>query len=154
MNNFGRIFSLNIFGESHGPMVGITIDGCPPGISLTQEDFTADLKKRSGVNQIGTTSRKEDDIPIFLSGVFNGKTTGAPLTIVFENKNIQSKDYDLQKDIPRPGHADFVASKKFNGFQDYRGGGHFSGRLTVCIVAAGVVAKKVIDHLSGLIIKR
>ena len=148
MNNFGRIFSLNIFGESHGPMVGITIDGCPPGISLTQEDFTADLKKRSGVNQMGTTSRKEDDVPIFLSGVFNGKTTGAPLTIVFENMNIQSKDYDLQKDIPRPGHADFVASKKFNGFQDYRGGGHFSGRLTVCIVAAGVVAKKAITHLS------
>lgn len=148
MNNFGRIFSLNIFGESHGPMVGITIDGCPPGISLTQEDFTADLKKRSGVNQMGTTPRKEDDVPIFLSGVFNGKTTGAPLTIVFENMNIQSKDYDLQKDIPRPGHADFVASKKFNGFQDYRGGGHFSGRLTVCIVAAGVVAKKAITHLS------
>ena len=148
MNNFGRIFSLNIFGESHGLMVGITIDGCPPGISLTQEDFTADLKKRSGVNQMGTTPRKEDDVPIFLSGVFNGKTTGAPLTIVFENMNIQSKDYDLQKDIPRPGHADFVASKKFNGFQDYRGGGHFSGRLTVCIVAAGVVAKKAITHLS------
>ena len=144
MNSFGRIFRLNIFGESHGPMVGITIDGCLPGIELSEVDFEADLLRRKGGIQKGTTPRNEDDLPIFLSGIFNGKTTGAPLTIAFENKNIRSKDYDLQRAIPRPGHADFVASKKFNGFEDYRGGGHFSGRLTVCLVAAGLVAKKLL----------
>jgi len=145
MNSFGRIFRIHIFGESHGPSVGVTIDGCPPGISLTEEDFSEDLERRKGGMQKGTTPRKEDDIPIFVSGVFNNKTTGAPLTILFDNKNVRSSDYEKQMAIPRPGHADFVAGKKFGGFQDYRGGGHFSGRLTVCLVAAGVVAKKILN---------
>jgi len=148
MNSFGRIFRLTIFGESHGPMVGITIDGCPAGLSLTEEDFTPDLERRKGGQQKGTTPRKEDDKPIFITGYFNGRTTGAPLTILFENKNTRSSDYDKIRSIPRPGHADFVAHEKFGKNEDYRGGGHFSGRLTVCLVAAGVIAKKILQNIS------
>lgn len=142
MNRSGKNFRLHIFGESHGPSVGITIDGVLPGIPLSAQDFTDDINRRRGGMAAGTTSRKEDDLPVFLSGIFNGATTGAPLTIVFENHDIRSKDYDQIRQVPRPGHADFVAGKKFNGYQDYRGGGHFSGRLTLCLVAAGVVARK------------
>jgi chorismate synthase len=141
MNSFGRIFRVSIFGESHGENVGVVIDGCPAGISLIEEDFSADLERRKAGAK-GTTPRKEDDVPEIVSGVFNNKTTGAPITILFKNSNTRSADYEKQRAVPRPGHADFVASKKFNGFQDYRGGGHFSGRLTVALVAAGVVAKK------------
>jgi chorismate synthase len=147
MNSFGRLFRLTIFGESHGPMVGISIDGCPAGLSITEEDFGNDLERRKGGQQKGTTPRKEDDKPIFITGYFNGKTTGAPLTILFENKNTRSGDYDKIKSIPRPGHADFVAHEKFGGNEDYRGGGHFSGRLTVCLVAAGVIAKKLLNNI-------
>ena len=147
MNSFGRIFRVTIFGESHGSMVGISIDGCPAGLELNEEDFTPDLERRKGGVQKGTTPRKEDDKPIFITGHFNGKTTGAPLTILFENKNTRSEDYDKIKSIPRPGHADFVAHKKFGENEDYRGGGHFSGRLTVCLVAAGVVAKKILQTI-------
>lgn len=143
MNNFGRNFRLSIFGESHGELVGITIDGCPPGIDLSELEFDRDLQRRKAQGVVGTTERKEDDTPEFLSGVFNNKTTGAPLTICFRNNNVRSSDYS--PDIPRPGHADFVAEKKFKGFQDYRGGGHFSGRLTAPLVAAGVIAKKIIS---------
>lgn len=148
MNSFGRIFRVTILGESHGPVVGVVIDGCPAGLSLCEEDFLIDIERRKGGMQKGTTPRKEDDTPIFSTGIFNGKTTGAPLTILFENKNTRSSDYEKQKAIPRPGHADFVAEKKFNGYQDYRGGGHFSGRLTVCLVAAGVVAKKLLEPIT------
>ncbi len=147
MNSFGRIFRLNIFGESHGPSVGIVLDGILPGIPVHITDFEKDLDRRRGGSQSGTTTRTEADIPEFISGVFNGFTTGAPLTIVFKNNNIKSEDYAATRNIPRPGHADFVAEKKFKGFQDYRGGGHFSGRLTVCMVAAGVMAKKMLVHL-------
>lgn len=147
MNSFGRIFRISIFGESHGESVGIVIDGCPAGLSLTIEDFLADLERRKGGTQKGTTPRQEEDIPIFKSGIFNNKTTGAPITILFENKNIRSSDYEKQKDVPRPGHADFVARKKFGGNEDYRGSGHFSGRLTVALVAAGVIAKKLLDKV-------
>jgi len=146
MNSFGSLFRVQIFGESHGPVVGICIDGCPAGIALTQEDFTADIAKRKPGAK-GTTPRQEEDMPIFQSGVFNDHTTGAPLTIVFTNNNTRSVDYDKHQDQPRPGHVDFVANKKYGGFEDYRGGGHFSGRLTLCLVAAGVVAKKTIQHL-------
>lgn len=144
MNSFGRIFRIQIFGESHGPYVGLTLDSPPAGIELGAEDFISDIERRKGGILKGTTPRKEDDIPVFISGIFNGKTTGAPLTILFENKNIRSTDYEKQRDVPRPGHADFVANKKFGGNEDYRGAGHFSGRLTVCLVAAGVVAKKIL----------
>ncbi|HSZ85330.1 MAG TPA: chorismate synthase, partial [Puia sp.] len=144
MNSFGRIFRISIFGESHGESVGIVIDGCPAGLSLTVEDFLEDLERRKGGTQKGTTPRKEDDLPIFKSGIFNNKTTGAPVTILFENKNTRSSDYEKQRSVPRPGHADFVAHAKFGSFEDYRGGGHFSGRLTVALVAAGVIAKKLL----------
>ncbi len=144
MDSFGKNFRLHIFGESHGPSVGIVIDGCPAGLLLQAEDFFEDIERRKGGIQKGTTPRQEDDMPVFLSGLFNGKTTGTPLTIIFENKNIRNADYEKQRNTPRPGHADFVASKKYGGNEDYRGGGHFSGRLTVCLVAAGVVAKKIL----------
>ncbi len=145
MNSFGRIFRISIFGESHGESVGIVIDGCPAGLALIVEDFLPDLERRKGGTQKGTTPRKEEDLPIFKSGIFNERTTGAPITILFENKNTRSGDYEKQRAIPRPGHADFVARKKAGGFEDYRGSGHFSGRLTVALVAAGVVAKKLLD---------
>ena len=148
MNSFGRLFRVSIFGESHGPSVGITIDGCPAGLPLAEDDFTVDIERRKGGMQKGTTPRKEDDKPIFLTGIFNGKTTGAPLTIIFENNNTRSGDYEKQRAVPRPGHADFVAHQKFGGFEDFRGGGHFSGRLTVCLVGAGVVAKKLLRSIS------
>src|SRR5690242_7297655 len=147
MNSFGRIFRVNIFGESHGESVGVNIDGIPSGLSLKVEDFLEDIERRKGGTQKGTTPRQESDLPIFKSGVFNNRTTGAPLTILFENNNTRSTDYQKQRAVPRPGHADFVASKKFGGFEDYRGGGHFSGRLTVCLVAAGVVAKKLLASI-------
>jgi chorismate synthase len=145
VNSFGRIFKVHIFGESHGESVGLVIDGCPAGLSLQQDDFTNDIERRKGGQQKGTTPRKEDDLPIFKSGVFNNKTTGAPIAVFFENKNTRSGDYEKQRSVPRPGHADFVAHKKFGGFEDFRGGGHFSGRLTVCLVAAGVIAKKLLN---------
>lgn len=142
MNAFGRLFRVTIFGESHGESVGVNIDGCPAGLSLTAEDFVTDIERRKGGTQKGTTPRKEDDLPIFKTGIFNNKSTGAPMTILFDNKNTRSGDYEKQRAVPRPGHADFVAHQKFGGFEDFRGGGHFSGRLTVCLVAAGVIAKK------------
>ena len=147
MNSFGRIFRISIFGESHGESVGIVIDGCPAGLSLSLEDFLPDLERRKGGIQKGTTPRKEEDLPIFKSGIFNNTTTGAPITILFENKNIRSADYERQRDVPRPGHADFVAKAKAGGFEDYRGSGHFSGRLTVALVAAGVIAKKLLSQI-------
>lgn len=145
MNSFGRVFRVHIFGESHGNCVGINIDGCPAGLPLTVDDFIIDIERRKPGAK-GTTPRKEDDIPNIINGVFNCKTTGAPITILFENNNTRSADYEKQKAVPRPGHADFVAAKKFGGYEDYRGGGHFSGRLTVCLVAAGVIAKKILQY--------
>jgi chorismate synthase len=147
LNSFGRIFRVHIFGESHGACVGVTIDGCPAGLPLSPADFLIDMERRKGGTK-GTTPRKEDDVPIFKSGVFNDKTTGAPITIIFENNNTRSGDYEKQRDVPRPGHADFVAHKKFGGFEDFRGGGHFSGRLTAAIVGAGVVAKRLLGSVS------
>ncbi|MEY4113742.1 MAG: hypothetical protein RLZ76_435 [Bacteroidota bacterium] len=147
MNHFGKLFTVSIFGESHGESVGVVIDGCPAGMPLSVEDFVKDTERRKGGMQKGTTPRQEEDLPLFKSGVFNGKTTGAPLTLLFENKNTRSGDYEKQRAVPRPGHADFVANKKFGGFEDYRGGGHFSGRLTLCLVAAGVVAKKILKNI-------
>jgi chorismate synthase len=146
VNSFGRIFRVHIFGESHGECVGLTIDGCPAGLSLSVDDFAADVERRKP-GALGTTPRKEDDIPQIKTGLFNGKTTGAPITIIFENKNTRSSDYEKQRAVPRPGHADFVASKKFGGNEDYRGSGHFSGRLTICLVAAGVIAKKILKGI-------
>ena len=146
MNSFGRNFRIQVYGESHGLGVGVIIDGCPAGIDIQTSDFTEDLlRRKSGAK--GTTTRIEEDLPELLSGVFNGFSTGAPINIFFKNTNVNSKDYSNLKKHPRPGHADFVAEKKFKGFQDYRGGGHFSGRLTLALVAAGVVAKKILTNI-------
>lgn len=147
MNSFGRIFRIHIFGESHGKGVGVTLDGCPPGIPLAEEDFWPDLERRKPGAR-GTTPRKEEDLPEIISGCFRGHTTGAPITILFRNTNIKSSDYDNLVKTPRPGHSDFVAWKRYHGFNDHRGGGHFSGRLTLALVAAGVLAKKMIDPVA------
>ena len=148
MNNLGRIFRVSIFGESHGESVGIVIDGCPAGLLLSAEDLLPDLERRKGGQGKGTTPRKEDDYPFFKSGIFNGKTTGAPITIIFENNNTRSEDYNKQRSIPRPGHADWVAHQKYGGNEDYRGGGHFSARLTTGLVAAGAIAKKLMTGVT------
>lgn len=145
MNSFGRIFKISIFGESHGNGVGITIDGCPPGIALNMNDLQDELNRRKAGAR-GTTPRVEPDAPRFLSGIFNDKTTGAPITAVFENTNTRSKDYDFN-DIPRPGHADFTATHKYGGYQDFRGGGHFSARLTLGLVTAGYFAKLIVKNV-------
>ena len=146
MNSFGRLFKIAIFGESHGEAVGVVIDGCPPGIALSADDMVPDLARRkSGAR--GTTPRQESDRPEIVSGLFDGHTTGAPLTVLFKNENTLSGDYKNLVEHPRPGHADWVAGQKFDGFQDYRGGGHFSGRITLGLVAAGAVAKKILKGI-------
>ena len=146
MNHFGRIFSVSIYGESHGKEVGIIIDGVPSGIPIDENLLIPDLERRKPGKK-GTTPRVESDYPILSSGLFNGMSTGAPILIRFENNNTRSEAYTSQRDIPRPGHADFTGHVKFGGFEDYRGGGHFSGRLTTCLVAAGVIAKIVLSHV-------
>jgi chorismate synthase len=148
VNSFGKLFRVEIFGESHGDAVGILIDGIPAGMELSPDDFTTDLERRKGGVQKGTTPRQEEDKPFIKTGIFNGKTTGAPLLILFENNNTRSTDYEKIRATPRPGHADYVAHEKFGGFEDYRGSGHFSGRLTVALVAAGVIAKKMIGAVN------
>ena len=149
MNTFGRRYRVSIFGESHGELIGVTLDGVPAGLELTEQDFAADiLRRKSGAK--GTTPRIEADQPIIVSGVFEGHTTGAPLTIVFKNANTHSSDYSLFAAMPRPGHADLTAALKWDDCQDPRGGGHFSGRLTLPVVAAGVVAKKMLADLTIL----
>ena len=149
MNTFGRRYRVSIFGESHGEMIGVTLDGVPAGLELSEQDFAADiLRRKSGAK--GTTPRIEADQPIIVSGVFEGHTTGAPLTIVFKNANTHSSDYSLFAAMPRPGHADLTAALKWDDCQDPRGGGHFSGRLTLPVVAAGVVAKKMLADLTIL----
>lgn len=145
MNTFGNNFRVSIFGESHGPQIGVTLDGIPAGLPLKEADFSDDINRRRA-GAIGTTPRKENDLPHIISGVYKGHTTGAPLTIVFENENANGADYEKFIDQPRPGHADFSAGERFSLWNDPRGGGHFSGRLTLCIVAAGVVAKKVLSY--------
>ena len=144
MNAFGRSFRLSILGESHGPCVGILLDGCPAGLPLAPADFEADLERRRGGSAPGTTPRREDDTALLQTGVKDGRTTGAPILVLFENGNTDSSSYEAIKDTPRPGHADWVALKKYGGFADMRGSGHFSGRLTAALVAAGVVAKKLL----------
>lgn len=143
MNSFGKLFRVTIWGESHGECVGVSVDGVPAGIVLSAEDFAEDLARRASGRR-GTTPRREADQPKIVSGVYEGRTTGAPLTVLFENTNTRSGDYSNLVSQPRPSHADLVAQRKFDGANDPRGGGHFSGRLTLGLVAAGVVAKRVI----------
>jgi len=143
MNSFGRLFRVELFGESHGSALGCVIDGCPPGLPLAPEDFDADLERRRAGSP-GTTARIEADRPELLSGVYASATTGSPICLLFRNEDARSGDYDLFARIPRPGHADFIGAAKYRGFNDPRGGGHFSGRLTLPLVAAGCVAKKLL----------
>lgn len=143
MNSFGNSYRICIYGESHGVGVGVVLDGVIPGIPLSVEDFLLDLARRKSGKK-GTTPRIEDDIPEILSGVCDGHTTGAPINIFFRNSNTDSKVYKDFKSHPRPGHADYSATIKYGGYNDIRGGGHFSGRMTLALVAAGVVAKKII----------
>lgn len=145
MNQFGTNFRLAVWGESHGPQIGVTIDGVSPGIPLSEADFAEDLaRRRSGAP--GTTPRREADAPQIVSGVYEGYTTGAPLTVEFTNADTRSQDYAALKTHYRPSHADLTAVRKFGGFNDPRGGGHFSGRITLGLVAAGVVAKKMLGE--------
>ncbi|MDZ7739480.1 MAG: chorismate synthase [Bacteroidales bacterium] len=144
MNTAGRIFRISVFGESHGAAVGILIDGCPPGITVSEELITKDIDRRRSGSR-GTTPRKEYDMPEIISGVYNGMSTGAPIMIMTRNTNTKSSDYNIFSDIPRPGHADMVAVQKYKGYADGRGGGHFSGRLTWGMVVAGSVARQLIE---------
>jgi chorismate synthase len=143
MNSYGTLFKVTLYGESHQEAIGAIVDGVPAGIKIDDELITSDLMKRQP-GAVGTTPRKEKDEFKILSGVFNGFSTGSPIHIMIENQNIQSKDYEHLKNQPRPGHADFVAGVKYNGFQDYRGGGRFSGRLTAALTAAGSIAKMIV----------
>ncbi len=147
MNSFGRLFRVSIFGESHGGSVGVVVDGVRPGINLSKEDFVSDLSRRKS-GGLGTTPRIEADDVIIETGVFEGYTTGAPILLRFLNQNTKSKDYSNLVVQPRPGHSDFTAKQKFNGYNDYRGGGAFSGRLTLGMVSAGVIAKKMLEGLN------
>jgi chorismate synthase len=144
MNTFGVVFRVSVFGESHGPAIGVIIDGCSPGIPLKTEDFTSDLARRKSGRK-GTTPRKEGDFPEILSGIRDGFTTGAPITVITRNAEMDSSVYSDLSAIPRPGHADYVSKVKYSGFSDNRGGGHFSGRITWGLVVAGVVAKKILN---------
>ncbi|MGE5478854.1 MAG: chorismate synthase [Chloroflexota bacterium] len=146
MNEFGRIFRVTMFGESHGDGVGVCVDGCPPGIELSQTDFTADLERRAPRGREGSARREVAPVEI-RSGVYRGHTTGAPIMIFMPNDDVDSSAYSFEK-IPRPGHADFTQSIKSGGWADLRGGGVSSGRLTAALVAAGVIAKKVIAPIS------
>jgi chorismate synthase len=147
MNHIGRLFQINIYGESHGGGVGILLDGVTPGIPLTEEDFLLELSRRKA-GGLGTTPRIKADEVHIISGVFNGYTTGAPILLSFVNSNTKSKDYSNLIDQPRPSHADYTAHIKYDGYNDYRGGGHFSGRLTLGVVSAGVVAKKMLKGVT------
>ena len=143
MNTFGRKFRVTVFGESHGEAVGVVLDGVPAGLELCEADFEKDiLRRKSGAK--GTTPRLESDQPQILSGVFEGHTTGAPLAIIFRNENVKSQDYAQFAAMPRPGHADLTAALRWDDCNDPRGGGHFSGRMTLPVVAAGLVAKKIL----------
>lgn len=149
-NNFGTNISMTIFGESHGPCIGITLDGLPAGFKINLERIKEDMEKRKAKGSISTQRHEDDEVEI-VSGFFNGYTTGTTLTILIQNKNTQSKDYsDIQYRL-RPGHADFSAYEKYHGFQDYRGGGHFSGRLTAPIVAAGSICRQILETKNILI---
>lgn len=143
-NSIGKEFAVTLFGESHGKCVGIVVDGCPAGLSLTEKDIQKELEKRVPPKPEIVSGRIEEDIVEILSGVFEGYTTGAPICTLVWNKEAVPSDYDSIRDLPRPGHADYVARVKYGGFNDYRGGGRFSGRITVAFVMAGTIAKKLL----------
>ncbi len=151
-NTIGRLFTVTTFGESHGPSLGCIVDGCPPGIGLTEADIQGDLDRRRPGTSRHTTQRREPDQVRILSGVFEGKTTGTPIGLVIENTDQRSKDYSKIADRFRPGHADYVYQQKY-GFRDYRGGGRSSARETAMRVAAGTIAKKYLKQSAGIDIR-
>ncbi|MGN0468196.1 MAG: chorismate synthase [Acutalibacteraceae bacterium] len=145
-NTFGHSVAVTIFGESHGNAIGAVIDGLAPGIEVDEAFIASQLKKRKGPGNVSTL-RRESDACRILSGVFEGRTTGTPICVEIQNEEQKSKDYSLTKDLARPGHADYTAFCKYHGFQDYRGGGHFSGRITAGIVAVGAIAIKALENI-------
>ena len=147
-NSIGKEFIVTSFGESHGKYVGVVVDGCPAGLKLSEEDFQAELDRRIPAQPKIVSARVEKDVAKILSGVFNGKTTGAPIALMVENKETDSSDYEAIKDLPRPGHSDYPARVKYGGFNDFRGGGRFSGRVTVALIMAGAVAKKLLSRFN------
>ncbi len=151
-NSIGKLFTLTSFGESHGPALGAVVDGCPPGMALSEEDLQKDLDRRKPGKSKYTTQRRESDRVEILSGVFEGKTTGTPIGLLIRNQDQRSRDYEKIKDRFRPGHADFTYTRKY-GFRDYRGGGRSSARETTMRVAAGGIAKKYLSETYGLAIR-
>jgi chorismate synthase len=145
-NSIGKEFVVTTFGESHGKIVGVIIDGCPAGLPLSEADVQAEVDRRIPKQPKIVSGRTEKDTVQIVSGVFNGFTTGAPITMTVENRDVDSSDYEARKDLPRPGHADYTARVKYGGFNDYRGGGRFSGRITVALIMAGVVAKMLLNQ--------
>ena len=145
MNTYGKTFRLSIFGESHGPAIGVVIDGLPVGFAPDLDEVAREMARRAPGTSSLSTERREADAVEILSGLFEGKTTGAPLCAMIRNTNTRSEDY--QNRLPRPGHADYTAFIKYKGFSDYRGGGHFSGRLTAPLVFAGALAKQLLPGL-------
>ena len=145
-NSIGKEFVVTTFGESHGSVVGVIVDGCPAGLPLVEADFQEALDRRIPAETKIVSERIEKDIAKIFSGVFNGLTTGAPITLMVENKDVRTGDYEDIKDLPRPGQADYPARIKYGGFNDYRGGGRFSGRLTVALIMAGTIAQKLLGR--------
>jgi chorismate synthase len=148
-NTFGRLFAVTTFGESHGPALGAIVDGCPPGLALAEADLMRDVERRRSGTSHHTSQRKEPDLVRILSGVFEGRTTGAPIGLLVENVDQRSRDYEKIKDRFRPGHADYTYQQKY-GFRDYRGGGRSSARETVMRVAAGAIARKYLAERLGI----
>jgi chorismate synthase len=146
-NSIGKEFTVTSFGESHGKIVGVVVDGCPAGLRFSEADVQAELDRRIPVKPEIVSGRIEKDKVQILSGVFNGFTTSAPISMVVENKEADSSDYEAIKDLPRPGHADYTARIRYGGFNDYRGGGRFSGRVTIALIMAGAVAKKLLGTI-------
>lgn len=151
-NSFGKLFTVTGFGESHGPALGCIVDGCPPGMELSEQDLQHDLDRRKPGKSRHTTQRRESDEVHILSGVFEGKTTGAPIGLLIRNTDQRSKDYTNIMDRFRPGHADYTYQQKY-GFRDYRGGGRSSARETAMRVAAGAIAKKYLSGKYGILIR-
>jgi chorismate synthase len=145
-NSIGKEFVVTTFGESHGSVVGVIVDGCPAGLPLVEADFQEALDRRIPAETKIVSERIEKDVAKIFSGVFNGLTTGAPITLMVENKDVRTGDYEDIKDLPRPGQADYPARIKYGGFNDYRGGGRFSGRLTVALIMAGTIAQKLLGR--------
>ncbi len=145
-STWGEKIKISVFGESHGKAIGVVMDGLPAGEEIDFEAVSVQMSRRAPGRDKTTTPRKESDLPIILSGMLNGKTTGAPICAIIENKNTKSDDYDNLKFVPRPGHSDFAAYIKYNGNNDIRGGGHFSGRLTAPLVFAGAVCRQILQR--------